>query len=791
MFARHPLILPLVGVATGAAAGAQYLRFLPGWAPALFLVCLVCAFLVRNRHVFAFALFLFFFSYGNLSLKPLLMPKFPPYHIVNRVDEERLIMEGIIAERPFRKGDGARMVMTVTGVKGENGIAAATGRLMIYAREGTFPFQTGDRVRLMGKVRKPRPLGLPGEFDYARFLAFQDIFATVALENTDEVMLIRGAESFPVQRAIDRLSLAASRVIGTAVPGTEGEILKAMLTGERGGIPVELEDAYSRAGVSHILSISGFHIGVVALCIFQLLYFLARRSRFLLLHANVRRLVPLLTLPPIILYLLVSGGAAATLRSVLMAAACTVSLYFDRETDPLNPLILAALAILAWAPQTLYDVSFQLSFLALWGIILVLPVIEGPVAHIRSVPLRWLVTLIVSSGAAILATLVPVAFHFQQASWAGIVSNLLVVPLLGYGAVVVGFAGLLVSPLFSPLGAAMLKGAALLVAGGNWAIIRFADLPVVHWSPLPGTLVVALLVMAIISFARSRKLALSAIVGIVSVWLTMSVADVLAARNELRVTFLSLGQSESTLINLPDGRTMLIDGGGRPDGAGDDFGKRYLEPALRRVGVRRIDCMVLTHPHPDHLQGLTRIADVFPVGEFWRADTHRENIFLAKLEKVLVGKKVRILRFDAQSSPRDFGGCRFEFLAPFKPPVDDDNEDSLVFRMSASGGSVLFTGDIGFATEQHLLKRPGLLAAEILKVPHHGSRYSSSPEFIKAVASRDVLISAGYGNRFGLPAAETLGRLEKSGAHIHRTDLDGTITAIYRHDKWEFLEYNY
>jgi competence protein ComEC len=304
-------------------------------------------------------------------------------------------------------------------------------------------------------------------------------------------------------------------------------------------------------------------------------------------------------------------------------------------------------------------------------------------------------------------------------------------------------------------------------------------------------LLVSLIVMVVISFVRSRKLAVSAIAGVVSIWLAVSAVDALVQKNELRLTFLSLGQSESTLINLPDGRTMLVDGGGRPEGTGDDFGKRYLEPALHRLGVRRIDCLVLTHPHPDHLQGLVRIAEVFPVGEFWLADTREHNVFLEKLEAILAGKGVRIVRLTGQSPLRDFGGCRFEFLAPLMPLLDDENEDSLVFRVRGTGCSALFTGDIGFATEERLLKRPGLLVADVLKVPHHGSRYSSSPEFLRAVAPRHALISAGYGNRFGLPAAETLDRLEKAGARIHRTDQDGTITAIYRHDKWEFLEYNY
>jgi competence protein ComEC len=232
---------------------------------------------------------------------------------------------------------------------------------------------------------------------------------------------------------------------------------------------------------------------------------------------------------------------------------------------------------------------------------------------------------------------------------------------------------------------------------------------------------------------------------------------------------------------------MLIDGGGSLRDGGSDPGERLLAPALRSLGVDRLDWVVLTHPHPDHLRGLLHIASTFPVGEFWHGPDSDVGGDYRDLASIMMGHGVPVRSIDSTTADYGVGDVRIEALAPSpgngvvsgSDQAGDRNETSLVLCLKIHAFSVLFTGDAGFATEETLLHRPERLHCSIMKVGHHGSRYASSDRFICATAPKYAVISAGFGNSFGLPAAETLERFNRHGVRIFRTDRDGTVQAIY------------
>lgn len=689
-----------------------------------------------------------------------------------------MVIEGVLDRRPegLASGGGRIVLDRIFLHRGTEAVPLA-GKLLVRFKEGRAHLATGDRILLATKIRLPRLLGLPGESDYPSQLAYRGIFATGFVKDAADLVLLRSGTG--LLHDIDLLADRLGRFICQSAPGAEGGVLKALLIGDTSDVPEDLNDAYARSGVNHILSISGFHVGIIFLCAFQLLFLLARCLETLALHLNLRRALLLVALPVVVFYLFLSGAQAATQRSVLMISAVVLALYVKRELDPVNSIMLAAVAILLSAPETLFNLSFQLSFLAIWGLVTLTPALSTPCARVTGAA-KWLLLLVAASAAAILATLVPVAYYFHRVSFIGLAANLVVVPLIGYGAVVVGFASLPLT-VFAPGAAGALLGlAAWLVGVADRVIACLARAPVWEgYCPTRMDLLLSVLCLGALTFVRRRKAAAALALALA---LLLAVRAVPAGDRDdrmLRLTFLSVGQGDCTLVRLPDGKRMLVDGGGN---YGDDeqrVGKRLLAPALHALGVDRIDYLVLSHEHPDHLQGVLWAAAYLDVGEVWESAVPGVSLAYRELQWVLAARGVPVRRLSTATAPFPAGGARVEPLWPAlgDSASDDANDDSLVFRLSYGKASVLFTGDLGGDSESGLLERGVPLDADLLKVPHHGSRHSSSEEFLAAVAPRAAVISAGYGNTFHLPAPSTVTRLQRRGVRVYRTDLEGSVQA--------------
>lgn len=739
----------------------------------------VVAALQPGRFSFLFALTTLFFCWGTAALQPFIPPAPPASDVSRYVSETPVVVEGVIDRRPVHDERGASLQLKAEWVVSDQTLHEVSGDLLLRVKEGGGDFLTGDRIRFIARLKVPEAYGLPGEFDYRRYLAYRGVSATAFLQRTADVVLIRQATAFPVQRYFDRIAARLGSYIGQRYP-EEGKILRALLIGDCGGISERTQEAYTLAGVNHILSISGFHVGVIALTMYGLLLRLFARCQWLACRLNLRRCALVATIPPVIFYLFVSGAAPATVRSVLMIIFCTLALVLEREIDPLNSLVAAAFFILLGAPQLLFDISFQLSFIALWGILVLTPPLLAPFKVLENRALRMTLALLMTSLAATVATLVPVVYLFHRASVAGIVSNFLVVPLLGYGAVVSGFVALMLIPLAPWAADPFLACAAWTVRVADGAVNAFARIPALPLHAVSqGSLTVFFVLLFVITFSNGRYRVVASVLGAVCLVLMNWPSFSSARAKTLQITFLSVGQGEASLITFPDGKRMLVDGGGNPQGGGMDVGKRLLAPALWSMGVTSLDYLVATHDHPDHIGGLGYIASVFPIGEFWEPDFTSGSEQYGALKGILRRNKVPVRRITSESGPMHIGGCKIEPLAGGEPGNSagrpDMNDASLVFRLSYGGSAILFTGDIGRAVEERLLSTPERLRCSILKVAHHGSRHSTTSAFLDAASPRIALISAGKGNAFGLPAQETLDRLDRRGIGVYRTDRDKTI----------------
>ncbi len=800
MFRQWPFLIPFVSMASGLTVSVMLNLTCSLQLLVAIFACLFLSLFHRDQRICSVCATLFFFAWGLYALVPLVTPPVSLSRIESKISKSPVILEGLVAKRPTVGPDGSRLVVNAERLVLSNRTEEVFGALMLNVAHGDLSYSIGDRIRFKTTISFPRRLGLPGEFDYPRYLSFQGISAVGRVASQHEITLIRGGAEESFQRNIDVAAKRLGDVIREALPDDRiSSVITALLLGDQKRIPKNLADAYTRAGVNHILSISGFHVGIIAAFISLVSLWVLKHFELLTLMWNVRQVSVILAVPSMLFYLFLTGNAPATARSVIMLIACALALYIERESDSINALLVAAFFLIAIDPATLFDISFQLSFLSLWGIIIAVPALNK---HIPDATPPWAVKFIqfiAASVAATFTTLIPVLYVFKVASFNGILTNFLIVPLLGYGAVIAGFCVLPLISVFPAFSNILLWPTAKLIYASNKIVELFSTLPVMRFPNITSwDMLFFLLLMSIVTFVESQQKRLTFAAVIPFAVIAMHLAEPPAADNRLHITMLSVGQCESLLLRLPDGSNMLVDGGGYLQDNDKDFGQRILLPALESLGVRKIERIILTHDHPDHIGGLSFVVKNMQVGSLLTTSDTYSSIHFKELKSALQERQVQVTQLSAEDSIKLSGGVVLDVLSPSKHNdsdkknvVHDANEESLVFRISYGDFSMLFTADAGFDAEHHIITQGYELKSTVLKVGHHGSGYSTSDEFINLVQPRVALISVGAANSFGLPSGRTLDLLKSKRIEVYRTDLDGTVELISDGSKKVTVNANY
>jgi competence protein ComEC len=498
-----------------------------------------------------------------------------------------------------------------------------------------------------------------------------------------------------------------------------------MVTGETGYLTAELRDRFMASGTVHLLSISGSHLGLIALIVFfvirrAVLWLPERLLVRLTLVVMPSQIAAVVTAVPVTFYALLAGGQVATIRALVMILVYLVAVIIHREDDLYNALAFAAILILAWDPHALTDVSFQLSFLSVWCIALGLewwsaqaspPVDPGASRWTQRLRSNT-AALLITSVAAGVGTAPLVAYHFNQVNWVGLVSNPIAIPLAGILVVPLGLA--------SGVAAAAFHSPTLPLADWNATALDillrlvdfFASWPVAiaHVAAPPIAFVaVCYLVLAALVDRRvkpwKRGLAGGALVILAVPWLVGTPRWM--STTALEVTLLDVGQGDGAVIRFPSGRVMVVDGGKRFYDL--DTGRLVVAPTLWNQGVDRIDYLVATHPQLDHIGGLLFVADRFPIGEVWTNGRRPDRWAAREFEELLARRRIRT-SIVPENQPLWIDAVRVWRVNPWAespfsplPRNASENDRSISLRVEYGRASILMTGDIEAAGERLLV----------------------------------------------------------------------------------------
>lgn len=799
---REPLHVPLIPISIVYVVGLTAGEYLDIPRAILYFTIIGLTFLsvVSNLRDWprlrTSAILVLFLLLGILLVALHLRPHFPPNHVFHYAGEGRVNVEGLLYQRPVQSPGRTRLYLRVERIYLPDGLIKARGNLLVTVKEYGGDLRYGDRIRFIGRLTHPRNFNNPGAFNYRRFLACKGIWVTGYLENDTGIAIIargRGNALFQFMEAWrDRIRTLLDR----SAPAETRGILKALILGEREEISEGIQEEFVVAGVAHVIAISGLHMGIIALVIFSLAKWGLRWSETVILTLNIHKAAAAATVVPLILYTFIAGARMPTIRAAIMIIIYLVSILLDRQRNLYNTLAVAALVILLISPPSLFDVSFLLSFTAVLAILYLVPRLSTIIPKHHPLLVRkpsmygafssTFLDFAFISLAAMVGTWPLVAYYFNRVSLTGLLSNLIVVPLVGL-IVPLGLLTSLVVLISAPLSSLLAAVSSSLSHLVIWTVHLFAAIPhASHYVVTPTSLEVGLCYVLIISITNMRRmrrllpislLLFAAIVGDISYWYVKT-----HLINTLRVTFIDVGQGDSILIEFPRGKRMLVDGGGFYDDS-FDVGRNVVAPVLWKKKITTLHYLVLTHSHPDHLNGLQFIASSFRIGEFWENVEWCSSVPCFNLIETVRRRGIQNLTVHDEIPPRWINGVKVEVFNPpragiksGKDPWSQTNNRSIVLKITHKNHRFLLTGDIEEEAEVRLVQSGKDLRAEVVKAPHHGSQSSSTRGFLEAVKPSQALFTVGSRNIFNLPNPKVLHRYEELGCHISRTDRDGAVS---------------
>jgi competence protein ComEC len=827
---REPLLLPAVALAAGIAV-SRLIPFTSGeLAPRIAALTLLAWIAWRRRSaVWSWVSACLAVLFAGIWLGQMRRPGPPPE--LDAAPREVIILEGCVVEPPVFFPDRQRFVLELA--------PQARAQVTLYWKETERPpsLGYGQRVELEARLRRPRNYGNPGAFDYEGYLARQHIYWLASARATT-VRILPGSCGSRIWSAAYRARAAAIERLDSLYrdnPYAAG-MMRAILVGDKARLERVWTETFRLTGTYHVIVISGLHLAAFAAVFLFLIRVLSlpQGPAFALTAFSAW------------FYALVTGAQTPVLRAAGGLTLYLIGRYCYRRTRVLNLVAAIAIVFLVLDPFQLFDASFQLSFLCVLAIgALAVPLLEQTsvplargladltnrerdlhqpprVAQFRvelrliaetlrllvRLPERYTLALLAGalrlvfyayellavSAATQAGLALPMAVHFHRLSWSGLSANLLVVPLMS---------------LVVPLGLlAVLTGSEAVARAAG--VLLEASRHVVEWHaarepawriPAPplwlGVALVASLILIAFTLRSGRRWR-AAVLAPFALLLALLVRHPFPPRvaaGVLELTAVDVGQGDGLFVAFPEGKLMVVDAGGVPQFLRQsrfDTGEQIMAPYLWSRSIRRLDVVVMSHAHEDHMGGLHVLIRDFHPRELWYGAAPETGAW-STLRDVARQAGVRLRQLRSGERFR-FGGAQIDVLAPppdYSPADRPRNDDSLVLRVSYKGRSFLLTGDAERRTERFLIEGGWLSPSDVLKVAHHGSRTSTTEAFLERLSPAFAVISAGKDNLYGYPHPEVSARLLAKRVTTLGTHEWGLITLRTDGRRWELNTYRW
>ncbi len=699
---------------------------------------------------------------------------------------------GVIANDPEVRDKNVHLDLSVAEIKSDAEWTKVKSKILLYAARNES-YRYGDLIKVSGRLNIPDTLD---DFDYRGYLANRGIYSVMSYP---EIKVLERDKGCITLAWIYSLRGRLAQTLAEILPEPQAALAQGILLGMRGNIPQTLKDDFSHTGTAHILAISGQNLSIIAGILVSIGIWLFGRRHYIYIW---------LALGIIWLYTVLTGLSPPVIRASIMASLFLAAELFGRQRSAVPALALAVAVMIGISTSILRDASFQLSFLAMAGLIFIATPLQnlsrravgntlGQHGFLPSAANLVLDSLVVTMG-ALIAVWPVIAYYFNIVSLVAPLTTLLIVPILP---------GIII---FSVLAAG--SGMVFLLLGEivgwvDWLFLSyfllvvrvFAGLPIsyIYFPYADSTFLIiyyVLLAVTIWLVAHQRQVqsrvgkVLESVRGlsvrlkmkwIVVPLLVIAILVMTAAAtipdNQLHVYFLDVGQGDAILIQRGN-QQVLIDGGPSPQAINLELGKRMP------FWDRTIEIVVMTHPDSDHLTGLVEVLKRYHVGQVLYPDFESDlPLYTQWLQ--LVDKKGIISTLAQAGQQINLGDdVEMSVLSPAIPPLFEAGSDDngIVLRLSMGKVSFLFTADISWQAEFALITRRADLNSTVLKVAHHGSGSSTTAEFLSVVSPEVAVISVGKDNRYGHPTPETLARLDAGigEKNVYRTDELGTIEFI-------------